>query len=84
MSKRSKRTGGGRGFGKQQMVLQAEELAGFAATIFALQLATHRLAELDPSKTAHDWQDFLMQEATEKLLQGEGIDLLDEMSDIEE
>lgn len=58
-------------------------MALFTATIFALQLATQKLAALDPSKTAKEWQDFLMGEAMEQILHNEEVGLLEETTDLE-
>jgi hypothetical protein len=82
MSKRSKRTGAGRGFGKPRMVMEPEDMVGLITTVFALQLASERLAELDSSKTAKEWQDFLMEEAAERILSDETFGLSGEEIDL--
>ncbi len=82
-SKRSKRTGAGRGFGKPQRLMQPEDMVGFAATIFALQLASERIAELNRSRTAQKWQEFLMEEAAERMLSGETFELLDDGTELD-
>ncbi len=76
MSKRSKRSSSGRGFGKQEqeMVKESDALLGFAVTVYALQLAAQKLAALDPSKTVQEWEKCLIKEATEKVFADETID----------
>ncbi len=75
MSKRSRRSGSGRGFGKKELyTLNEESMAVFAGTIHALNLAAQKLAELDPSKTANEWLSSLMKEAADDIAQGEGLE----------
>jgi hypothetical protein len=63
MSKRSNQVIAGRGFGKKNLVLAEKDAVIFAVTISALQIAIDRLSELDPSKSADEWRNFLMDEA---------------------
>ena len=86
MSKRTKRSSGGRGFGKQEqeMLMKSEALVGFAVTVFALQLAVQKLAVLEPSKTAQEWRDCLIKEATERVFSGETVELVEGVADFEE
>ena len=84
MNKRSKRSSGGRGFGKHEMLMESEALVGFAVTVFALQLAAQKLAALEPSKTVQEWEKCLIKEATEQVFAAETIELVEGVADLEE
>jgi len=63
MSKRSKRSSGGRDFGKQKkdMKIGPEVLLGLAGTESTFSLAAQKMAALDPSKTAQEWEECLVE-----------------------
>jgi hypothetical protein len=86
MSKRSKRSSSGRGFGKQEqeLLMESEALVGFAVTVTALQLAAQKLAALEPSKTVQEWEQCLIKEATEQVFAGESVELVEGTVDLEE
>ncbi|MGA7953606.1 MAG: hypothetical protein WCA07_08800 [Gloeobacterales cyanobacterium] len=86
MSKRSKRSSGSRGFGKQEqeMLMESEALVGFAVTVFALQLAAQKLAVLEPSKTVHEWEKSLIKEATEQVFASETVELVEGVAELQE
>jgi hypothetical protein len=79
MSKRSKRSGGGRGFGKREKDMQIESETGLGFTVMAsaFRLAAQKLAAFVPSINAREWEERLVREAIEQL----SVEMLDGMID---
>jgi hypothetical protein len=79
MSKRSKRSSVGRDFAKQEpdILTQSEAILGFSVTMSAFRLAAEKLAALEPSKTAEEWVDCLIKEATEQAVASETVEMFE-------
>lgn len=77
MAKRRRGLGSARGFGNQEILPDQELLVLNLITKLALNIASERLSEFDPSKTKEEWQDWLMEEASHRLSEVESEDELE-------
>jgi hypothetical protein len=77
MTKRRKGLNSARGFGNQEILPDEELLVLNLITKLALNLASERLSEFDPTKAKAEWHDWLMEEASQRLSEVESEEELE-------
>lgn len=77
MAKGKKSLGSARGFENQGILPDEELLVLNLITKLALNIASERLSEFDPTKATEEWHDWLMEEASQRLSEVESEDELE-------